>query len=112
MGYDVSDYRAIYPPFGTLADAQDLIDGLHARGMRLLMDLVVNHTSDEHPWFVESKNGGKDEEKGDWYFWRDGKVADDGKTRVEPNNWKSFFEGSAWHWVESRKQYCKHFGLF
>ena len=69
-GYDISDYRDVDPLFGTLADLDELIDALHARGIRLLMDLVVNHTSDEHPWFVESRSS-RDNPKRDWYWWRD-----------------------------------------
>ena len=69
-GYDISDYQDIDPLFGTLADLDELIAELHARDMRLVMDLVVNHTSDEHPWFVESRSS-KDNPKRDWYWWRD-----------------------------------------
>ena len=68
-GYDISDYRNVDPIFGTLEDLRELTDGLHARGMKLVMDLVVNHTSDEHPWFVESRSS-KDNPKRDWYWWR------------------------------------------
>ena len=69
-GYDISDYQDIDPLFGTLADLDELIADLHARGMRLVMDLVVNHTSDEHPWFGESRSS-RDNPKRDWYWWRD-----------------------------------------
>jgi len=82
-GYDISDYQDIDPTFGTLADLDELLAGLHERGMKLVMDLVVNHTSDEHPWFVESRSS-RDNPKRDWYVWRD-----------QPNNWGSFFSGSA-----------------
>ena len=68
-GYDISDYEDVDPAFGTLADLDELIAGLHARGIRFVMDLVVNHTSDEHPWFVESRSS-KDSPKRDWYWWR------------------------------------------
>ena len=68
-GYDISDYRNVDPIFGTLEDLRELTDGLHARGMKLVMDLVVNHTSDEHPWFIESRSS-KDNPKRDWYWWR------------------------------------------
>ena len=88
-GYDISDYQDVDPMFGTLEQLDALIAGLHDRGMKLLMDLVVNHTSDEHPWFVASASG-RDDPKRDWYIWRDGR---DG---AEPNNWGSFFSGSAW----------------
>ena len=103
MGYDVSDYRAIHEPYGTLEDVQRLIDQLHANGMRLLMDLVVNHTSDQHPWFKESRTS-KDNPKRDWYIWRDPKYDANGN-RKEPNNWKSIFGGSAWHFDEATGQY-------
>jgi oligo-1,6-glucosidase len=84
-GYDISDYQDIEPTFGTLEDFDRLLEAIHARGMKLVMDLVVNHTSDEHPWFVESRSS-KDNPKRDWYWWR----------REVPNDWRSFFSGSAW----------------
>jgi oligo-1,6-glucosidase len=83
-GYDISDYRDIDPSFGTLADFDALLAAVHERGMKLIMDLVVNHTSDEHPWFAESR-ASRDSPKRDWYWWRE-----------RPNNWASFFSGSAW----------------
>jgi oligo-1,6-glucosidase len=83
-GYDISDYQDIDPVFGTLADFDALLAAVHERGMKLVMDLVVNHTSDEHPWFVESR-ASRENPKRDWYWWRD-----------EPNNWGSFFSGSVW----------------
>ena len=95
-GYDISDYRDIDPTFGTLADVDRLLDRVHELGMRLVMDLVVNHTSDEHPWFVESRRD-RSNPKADWYIWRD-----------EPNNWGSFFSGSAWEWCAEREQYYLH----
>ncbi|MDV3125285.1 alpha-glucosidase [Mycobacterium sp. 21AC1] len=100
-GYDISDYRDIDPLFGTLADFDELIAQVHARGMKLVMDLVVNHTSDEHPWFVESRSA-RDNPKRDWYIWRD---ARDG---AEPNNWGSFFSGPAWTWDPATGQYYLH----
>ncbi|SMY22237.1 unnamed protein product [Zymoseptoria tritici ST99CH_1A5] len=103
MGYDVSDYRSIHAPYGTVEDVQNLIDQLHAQNMRLLMDLVVNHTSDEHAWFKESRSS-KTSSKRDWYFWRDPKLDNDGN-RKEPNNWKSIFGGSAWHFDDMTGQY-------
>lgn len=103
MGYDVSDYRAIHEPYGSLADVQTLIQELHSHEMRLLMDLVVNHTSDEHEWFRQSRSS-RDDPKRDWYFWRDPKYDEHGN-RKEPNNWKSIFGGSAWHYDELTKQY-------
>jgi oligo-1,6-glucosidase len=101
MGYDISDYQAIMNEFGTLADMDELLAGMHQRGIKLLMDLVVNHTSDEHPWFVESRKS-KDNPYRDWYIWRPGK---DGK---EPNNWASFFGGSAWQYDEATDEYYLH----
>ncbi|MEO6879714.1 MAG: alpha-glucosidase [Mycobacteriaceae bacterium] len=100
-GYDISDYRDVDPTFGTLADLDELIAALHARGMKLLMDLVVNHTSDEHPWFVESRSS-TDNPKRDWYVWRD---ARDGEP---PNNWGSFFSGPAWTRDPDSGQYYLH----
>ncbi|MGT2427455.1 alpha-glucosidase [Amnibacterium kyonggiense] len=100
-GYDISDYFDIDPLFGSLEQLDELIAALHERGMRLVMDLVVNHTSDEHPWFVESA-AGPDSPKRDWYVWRDGR---DGQ---EPNNWGSFFSGSAWQLDEASGQYYLH----
>lgn len=88
-GYDISDYQDIMAELGTLADWEEMLAQMHARGIRLVMDLVVNHTSDEHPWFVESRKS-KDSPCRDWYIWRPGQ---DGR---EPNNWASFFGGSAW----------------
>lgn len=103
MGYDVADYRSIHAPYGSVEDVQKLIDELHARKMRLLLDLVVNHTSDEHDWFRASRSS-KNDSKRDWYFWRDPKYDDRGN-RKEPNNWKSIFGGSAWHFDETTEQY-------
>ena len=100
-GYDISDYRAIMDEFGTMEDFQRLLHGIHERGMRLLMDLVVNHTSDEHPWFQKSRES-KDNPYRDYYIWRDPK---DGK---EPNNWTSFFSGPAWQYDEKTDQYYLH----
>lgn len=101
-GYDISDYRAIMDEFGTMADWEELRDGLHARGMKLMMDLVVNHSSDEHAWFVASRSS-KDNPYRDYYFWRPGK--EDGR---EPNNWVSFFSGSAWQYDELTGEYYLH----
>lgn len=103
MGYDIADYRQIHEPYGTVEDVNRLIEELHNNQMRLLMDLVVNHTSDEHEWFKESRSS-RDNPKHDWYFWRDPKVDASGKQK-EPNNWKSIFGGSAWHFDETRGQY-------
>ena len=107
-GYDISDYRDVDPVFGTLDDLDALVAGLHERGIRLLMDLVVNHTSDEHAWFVDSRSS-RTAEHADWYVWRDprpGHVG--GEPGAEPNNWGSFFSGPAWTWVPEREQYYLH----
>src|SRR5579859_2155378 len=100
-GYDISDYRAIMPEFGSMADWDDLLAGLHQRGIRLLMDLVVNHTSDEHPWFQAARSS-PDNPYRDFYIWRPGR---DGH---EPNNWVSFFGGSAWQYDQASGEYYLH----
>ena len=100
-GYDISDYQDIMDDFGNMEDFDLMLDEVHKRGMKLIIDLVINHTSDEHPWFIESKSS-KDSEKRDWYIWRDGK---DG---AEPNNWESIFKGSAWQYDEETEQYFLH----
>jgi oligo-1,6-glucosidase len=107
-GYDISDYTDIDPLFGTLADLDELIAELHQRGMRLVMDLVVNHTSDEHPWFEESR-ASRDNPKRDWYWWRDPRpgVAP-GTPGAEPTNWESHFSGPTWTWDERTGQYYLH----
>ncbi|UHA74565.1 glycoside hydrolase family 13 protein [Paenibacillus sp. 481] len=99
-GYDISDYRAIHEEFGTMADWEELIEGMHQRGIKLVMDLVVNHTSDEHNWFVSSREA--DSPYRDYYYWRAGK---DG---FEPNNWTSVFSGSAWEYDERSDEYFLH----
>src|SRR3712207_980366 len=101
MGYDISDYQDIMDEFGTLADWEELLAGLHERGIKLVMDLVVNHTSDEHPWFVEARKS-KVNPYRDFYIWRKGR---DGR---EPNNWRSFFGGSAWAYDELTGEYYLH----
>jgi oligo-1,6-glucosidase len=95
-GYDISDYQDVDPVFGTLADFDALLAATHERGMKLVMDLVVNHTSDEHAWFAESRSS-KDSPKRDWYWWR-----------PEPNNWGSFFSGSAWDLDDATGEYYLH----
>jgi oligo-1,6-glucosidase len=101
-GYDISDYRDIMAEFGTLADWDELLDALHQRGIKLLMDLVVNHTSDEHPWFQAARSS-KDSPYRDFYIWRPTK--DDGS---EPNNWRNFFGGSAWQYDAQTDEYYLH----
>ena len=101
-GYDISDYKGIMSEFGTMDDFDQLLSNIHQRGMKLILDLVVNHTSDEHPWFIESKSS-KASAKRDWYIWADPKP--DGS---EPNNWESIFNGSTWEFDESTKQYYFH----
>ena len=100
-GYDISDYQDIMDDFGTLADWSEMLEGMHRRGIKLVMDLVVNHTSDEHPWFVESRKS-RDNPYRDFYIWRPGK---DGR---EPNNWVSFFSGSAWKFDPATEEYYLH----
>lgn len=100
-GYDISDYEAIMTEFGTMADFDEMLAKAHSLGIKIVMDLVVNHTSDEHKWFIESRSS-KDNPKRDYYIWKDGK---DGK---EPNNWGSAFSGSAWQMDETTGQYYLH----
>ncbi|RHW41664.1 alpha-glucosidase [Neobacillus notoginsengisoli] len=100
-GYDIRDYYSIMKEFGTMEDFDALLAAAHERGLKIIMDLVVNHTSDEHEWFVQSKSG-KDNPYRDFYYWRDGK---DGK---EPNNWGSVFSGPAWKYDEATGQYYLH----
>jgi oligo-1,6-glucosidase len=107
-GYDISDYEDVDPEFGTLADLDELIAALHERGIKIIMDLVVNHTSDEHPWFKESRSD-RDNPKRDWYWWRpprDGRTG--GEPGAEPNNWGSFFSGPAWQYDERTGEYYLH----
>jgi oligo-1,6-glucosidase len=107
-GYDISDYQDIDPTFGTLADLDELISGLHQRGMRIVMDLVVNHTSDEHPWFVESRSG-TDSPKRDWYWWRPARPGHEpGSPGAEPTNWESFFSGPTWELDPTTGEYYLH----
>ncbi len=100
-GYDISDYQDIMPEFGTLADWEEMLERMHQRGIKLVMDLVVNHTSDEHPWFVESRKS-KANPYRDYYIWRPGV---DGR---EPNNWRSHFSGSAWQYDPATDEYYLH----
>jgi oligo-1,6-glucosidase len=107
-GYDISDYSGIDPMFGTFEIFDELLAGVHARGMKLIMDLVVNHSSDEHPWFVESRSS-KDNPKRDWYWWRPGREhMEPGTPGAEPTNWGSAFGGSAWEYDETTGEYFLH----
>ncbi|AVQ36138.1 glycoside hydrolase family 13 protein [Staphylococcus kloosii] len=101
-GYDISDYQDIMGEFGTMEDFDELLTSIHERGMKLILDLVVNHTSDEHPWFIESRSS-KDSAKRDWYIWKDPKP--DGS---EPTNWESIFNGSTWEYDSKTDQYYFH----
>ncbi|WP_148323672.1 glycoside hydrolase family 13 protein [Clostridium cuniculi] len=100
-GYDISDYQDIMDDFGTMKDFDELLEEVHKRDMKLIIDLVVNHTSDEHPWFIESKSS-KNNPKRDWYIWREG------KNGIEPNNWESIFKGSAWEYDKNTEEYFLH----
>ena len=100
-GYDVADYRAINPLFGSMADFEELLQKVHGHGMHLIMDLVVNHTSDQHAWFKESRSS-RDNPKRDWYIWHDGK---NGRA---PSNWKAAVGGGVWQWDKATKQYYMH----
>ena len=100
-GYDISDYKAIMDEFGTMEDFDELLKEAHKRNIKLIADLVINHTSDEHPWFIESKSS-IDNDKRDWYIWRKG------KNNKEPNNWESIFKGSAWQYEAETGEYYLH----
>jgi alpha-glucosidase len=102
FGYDVSDYRAVDPQFGTLNDFDALAKEAKRLGLKILVDYVISHTSDEHPWFIESR-ASRDNQKADWYVWADMKP--DG---APPNNWLSVFGGSSWQWDTRRRQYYLH----
>ena len=102
FGYDISDYTGIHPLFGNMEYFDQLLAAVHQRGMKLILDLVPNHTSDQHPWFLESRSS-KDNPKRDWYIWHDAKA--DGSP---PNNWLSVFGGSAWEWDAATGQYYYH----
>jgi oligo-1,6-glucosidase len=106
MGYDISDYNSIHAPYGTLDDVQNLINATHALGMKIIFDLVINHSSDQHKWFLESRSS-KTNPKRDWYFWRPTKIDEQGK-RHPPNNWRSHFTVPAWTWDEVTQEYYMH----
>ena len=106
-GYDISDYQDIDPLFGTLEDMDELLDEAHKRGLRIVMDLVVNHTSDEHAWFQASRD--KDDPHADWYWWRPARPGHEpGTPGAEPNQWGSYFGGSAWEYDPKRGEYYFH----
>jgi oligo-1,6-glucosidase len=108
-GYDISDYQGIDPIFGSLTDFDALLADVHARGMKLVMDLVVNHTSDEHPWFIESRSS-KDNPKRDWYWWRPARAGmEPGAPGAEPTNWGSSFSGAAWDHEQTGEYYLHLF---
>jgi alpha-glucosidase len=110
FGYDVSDYTGVDPLFGTMADFDALLAGAHARGLQVILDFVPNHTSDQHPWFVESRSS-RTSAKRDWYLWHDAAAAgDDWRPAQErlPNNWMSQFGGPAWTWDEGTGQFYLH----
>ncbi|ROW12792.1 hypothetical protein VMCG_00646 [Cytospora schulzeri] len=102
MGYDISNYEAVHEPYGTVQDMEVLIEECHKRGLRLILDLVVNHTSDQHAWFKESRSS-RDNPKRDWYIWRPARYAEDG-TRIPPTNWRSYFSGTTWEWDEHTQE--------
>jgi oligo-1,6-glucosidase len=107
-GYDISDYQGIEPTFGSLAQFDALLEAIHDHGMKLVMDLVVNHTSDEHPWFVESRSS-RDNPKRDWYWWRPPRAGlQPGDPGAEPTNWRSFFSGPTWELDRATGEYYLH----
>ena len=105
-GYDISDYQAIMPEFGTMEDFDRMLSEAHKRGIKIVMDLVVNHTSDEHSWFLESRSS-VDNPYRDYYIWKPGKKGEDGR-ETAPNNWGSFFSGPAWEYDEKTQMYFLH----
>jgi len=107
FGYDVADYVGIDPRYGTLADFDRLVEAAHRRGLRVILDLVLNHTSHRHPWF-EASRAGRDNPYADWYIWRDSPGRSRLGARRTPNNWRSYFGGSAWQWDEGRGQFYMH----
>lgn len=106
-GYDISDYFAIMSDFGTMEDFDEMLETAHKHGIKILMDLVANHTSDEHPWFKESRSS-KDNPYRDYYIWKDPKGFDEDGNPIPPNNWASEFGGPAWEWDEATDQFYLH----
>ncbi|KAK6514690.1 Neutral and basic amino acid transport protein rBAT [Arthrobotrys megalospora] len=109
MGYDISDYKSVHPPYGTVTDVQRLIDAAHMHGLKIIFDLVVNHTSHLHEWFISSR-ASKSSTTRDWYHWRPAKYDEDGN-KIPPNNWMSVFGGSAWEWDDVTEEYYLHIYL-
>lgn len=107
MGYDISDFEDVHEAFGSLKDMEELIGGLHRRGIRLILDLVINHTSDQHQWFQQSRSS-KANPKRDWYIWRPPRYDSDGR-RCPPNNWRAAFGGSVWEWDDKTQEYYLHY---
>ena len=106
-GYDISDYTAIDPEYGTMADFDHMVAEAKKRGIRVIMDYVINHTSDQNAWFLESRSS-RNNPKRNWYMWHDGKIGDEG-LQEPPNNWQSWFGHSAWTYDEKTKQYYYHY---
>jgi len=106
MGYDVSNYEDVYAPYGTVKDVEDLIAACHKHDMKLILDLVVNHTSDQHAWFQESRSS-IDNPKREWYFWQPARYDDQGN-RMPPTNYRSYFAGGTWTWDEHTNEYYLH----
>lgn len=104
MGYDVSDYESVLPAYGTVADVENLITACHEHGMRIILDLVINHTSDEHKWFKESRSS-KDNPKRDWYFWRPPRYDGNGNP-LPPTNYRGYFAGSTCLFLDNELQNC------
>ena len=109
FGYDVADYTGVDPLFGTMEDFDALLKAAHAKGLRVILDFVPNHSSDQHPWFVESRSS-RESKKRDWYLWRDAAAGADSRAVRErlPNNWMSNFGGPAWTWDEGTEQFYLH----
>jgi alpha-glucosidase len=109
-GYDISDYASVGPEYGTLEEFKAFLHEAHARSLRVILDLVLNHTSNEHPWFIESKSN-RNNPKADWYVWADSPLpgGEEPGVRVPPNNWQSCFDGEAWTYMPERDQYYYHY---
>ncbi|KAK0623635.1 glycoside hydrolase superfamily [Immersiella caudata] len=106
MGYDISDYEKVFPSYGTVKDMEDLIEACHSRGMKLILDLVINHTSDQHAWFKESRSS-KENPKRNWYIWKPPRYDAEGN-RLPPTNWRSYFSGGTWEYDEPTGEYYLH----